>query len=85
MDPFVKAELAQIDGVVILKVIEGKIFFSSSSDLGEFKLDTAERILLLVHHQKQDINSTDSQPLALFNLQRILTETVKLKSTLQFF
>jgi hypothetical protein len=75
MDPFVKAELSKIEDSKILKVTEGKIYFSVADSIRDFNLKTAERVLILAYHQKQDLN-LENKPLALLNLQKLLTEKV---------
>jgi hypothetical protein len=40
-----------------------------------FNLKTAERVLILAYHQKQDLN-LENKLLALINLQKLLTDKV---------
>lgn len=61
--------------VEILKTIEGKIFFSVPLDHDRVKLRTAERILVLIHHQKQNLEA-DSYSLMLLKLRKLLEEQV---------
>jgi hypothetical protein len=76
MGPFVTAELKEtVKEVEILKVIEGKIFFSVPLDQEIVKLNTAERILVHIYHQKQDLEA-ESYSLMLCKLQKLLEEQV---------
>jgi hypothetical protein len=76
MGPFVTAELKQTaKEVEILKIIEGKIFFSVPLYNEIVKLSTAERILVHIYHQKQDLEA-DSYALMLRKLLKLLEEQV---------
>jgi hypothetical protein len=76
MGPFVTAELKETaKEVEILKIIEGKIFFSVPLDHEIVKLGTAERILVHIYHQKQDLEA-DSYSLMLRKLLKLLEEQV---------
>ncbi|XP_065350078.1 THUMP domain-containing protein 2-like isoform X2 [Cloeon dipterum] len=44
MDPFVKAELLQVEQIKILKAIEGKIFFETPTSSANIRPTTAERV-----------------------------------------
>jgi hypothetical protein len=76
MGPFVTAELKETSKEVdILKIIEGKIFFSVPLDHEIVQLSTAERILVHIYHQKQDLEA-DSYALMLRKLLKLLEQEV---------